>query len=138
MPSESTSGVLISAEYTAGQGAIPEEIGRNCALLLLQEVRKGKEVRSRMVCSNSFISFLCAGGVIDTTHQSLVLLLMVLSPEDVCKVRVGQLGEPGIAILRLVREFFGTVFKVKEDLETDTVLLSCLGTGYRNISRRVT
>ena len=38
---ESTSGVLISAECTAEQGSVPEDIGTYGAALLLQEVRRG-------------------------------------------------------------------------------------------------
>ena len=29
-----------------------------------------------------------SGGVVDSSHQSLVLQLMVLGPEDVCKVHI--------------------------------------------------
>lgn len=98
----------------------------------------------------------------DSSHQALVLILMILCPEDVCKVRdisttrsiiyeftllfflyrlqvrFGELSENGIAILRLIRDSFGAVFKIKEDPETNTVMISCLGTGYRNVSRRAT
>jgi RNA 3'-terminal phosphate cyclase-like protein len=115
---ESTTGVLISAEYTATQGSVPEDIGTYGAALLLQEIRKG--------------------GVVDSSHQSLVLILMILCPEDVCKVRFGQLSDNAIGTLRLIRDIFGVVFKLKEDRETNTVMLSCLGTGYRNVSRRAT
>ena len=41
-------------------------------------------------------------------------------------------------MLRLIRDFFGVIFKIKQDVEMNTVMLSCLGTGYKNISRRVT
>jgi RNA 3'-terminal phosphate cyclase-like protein len=102
-----------------------------------------------------------AGGVIDTTHQPLMLLFMVLCPEDVCKVifyssphaftfgtrddhlclfqiRFGQLGEVTVGIFRLIFDFFGVVFKVREDTSTSTVMVSCLGTGYTNMARRAT
>ena len=76
---ESTTGVLLSIERTAGeadcggagQGGRPESpelLGEEGAYRLLDEIRKG--------------------GVVDTSHQSLVLQLMVVCPEDVCKVRV--------------------------------------------------
>ena len=54
-----------------GQGGRPESpelLGEEGAYRLLDEIRKG--------------------GVVDTSHQSLVLQLMVVCPEDVCKVRV--------------------------------------------------
>lgn len=69
---ESSTGVLISTERAARKGGeLPEDIGRETALQLLEEVWKG--------------------GVIDSTHQPLVLMLMVLGPEDVSKVRTFKL-----------------------------------------------
>ena len=38
---ESTTGVILSAERTAGQGELPEDIGKQAAILLLEEIRKG-------------------------------------------------------------------------------------------------
>lgn len=40
-------------------------------------------------------------------------------------------------MFRHIRDFFGTVFQVKEDEETNTVLISCLGTGYKNYAKKV-
>jgi hypothetical protein len=89
-----------------------------------------------------------------------MLLFMVLCPEDVCKVksvmylsfepklivivsgvfqvRFGQLGDVTMRIFRLIFDFFGVVFKVREDASTSTVMVSCLGTGYTNMARRAT
>lgn len=65
---ESSSGVLTSTERCAAVrgGELPEDVGRDAALQLLEEIWRG--------------------GVVDSQHQPLVLLLMVLGPEDVCKV----------------------------------------------------
>lgn len=41
LTTESTSGVLISAEYTAIEGSVPEDIGRYGATLLLNEISRG-------------------------------------------------------------------------------------------------
>ncbi|KAJ1442230.1 18S rRNA biogenesis protein RCL1, partial [Ochromonadaceae sp. CCMP2298] len=103
---ESTSGALLSVERTAvsrvgGVGGVgggvelPEDIGREAAMMLLSEVQRG--------------------GVVDTVHQPLVLMLMVLTPEDVSKVRFGVLSPQAIMMLRLLREAFGVTFKIKED-----------------------
>jgi RNA 3'-terminal phosphate cyclase-like protein len=121
---------------------LPEDIGREAALQLLEEVWKG--------------------GVIDRSHQPLVLMLMVLGPEDVCKVpppppplpffsasllspppkvRFGsELTDASVECLRLLREAFGVVFKIKEETEegSSSLLLSCLGTGFMNMSRKAT
>ena len=114
---ESTTGVLLSVERTAEQGELPENIGKECAFLLLEEIKRG--------------------GVIDSSHQALILQLMILGPEDVCKVRFGELTEHTVLLLRLIKEAFGVVFKIVEDKETNTVILSCLGTGFQNVARKV-
>ena len=114
---ESTTGSLLSVERTAERGEMPEDIGSEGAILLLDEIKKG--------------------GVVDTSHQVLMLQLMLLGPEDVCKIRFGELTDQTIHILRLLKEAFGVTFKIRKDQETETVLLSCLGIAYQNIARKV-
>lgn len=121
--SESTTGVILSAECCMDQarerGAeLPEELGQRGACLLLEEVRKG--------------------GCIDTSCQSLAFLWMCLTPEDVSRIRVGTLSQYSIESLRLFKQAFGVEFKVKPDQESMTVLMSCLGTGYRNMAKAST
>ena len=52
----------------SGGGELPEDVGKEAALLLLDEVAKS--------------------GVVDRTHQPLFMQLMVLGTEDICKVSV--------------------------------------------------
>eukprot|EP00744_Colponema_vietnamica_P016882 GILI01023708.1.p1 GENE.GILI01023708.1~~GILI01023708.1.p1 ORF type:complete len:359 (+),score=75.32 GILI01023708.1:47-1123(+) len=115
---ESTSGILMSAESAARTDAsvLPEDVGLKSAELLLEEIAKG--------------------GCVDTTHQWLMLHFMVLSPEDVSKIRLGKLSPYCIQYLRHIRDFFGVVFKIRPDPSNGTVLLSCLGIGYKNIARK--
>lgn len=115
---ESTTGCLLAVDVHAKEGALPEDVGERGSALLLEEVRRG--------------------GCVDSVGQALVLLLMALGPEDVSKVRIGQLTMHGIQTLRLAREAFGVTFKIRADTETGTVLLSCLGSGVRNFSKKVT
>ena len=141
---ETTTGAIISAERAAIAGAgaggeLPETIGQEGALLLLEEISQG--------------------GVIDSAHQALVLQLMVVGPEDVSKIRVGELTDTTIMTLQLLRDAFGVVFKIKAGSESQvkdgisdssssknmssnsedrSVLLSCLGIGFKNVFRRVT
>jgi len=66
---------------------------------------------------------------------------MALGSEDVHRVRLGRLTKQAIATLRLLRDFLGVVFKVKPDPAFgggSTVLLSCLGSGYKNVAKSVT
>lgn len=41
-------------------------------------------------------------------------------------------------MLRHIRDFFGCMFQIKEDSETETVILTCLGIGYKNYAKKVT
>ena len=132
--SESTTGVALTAEccmnhhntqeQTGGDAhsnrgkELPEELGQRVAYTLLEEIRRG--------------------GCIDTASQSLAFLWMALTPEDVSRIRVGTLSQYSIETLRLIKQAFGVEFKVTPDMETKTVLLSCLGTGYRNMARAST
>jgi len=68
----------------------PEDMGAESAALLLEEINRG--------------------GCIDTSAQSLCFTLMLLSPRDVSRVRIGKLSPAGVATLRLIKEFFGVIF----------------------------
>jgi len=37
-----------------------------------------------------------------------------------------------------LKTFFGTTFRVKEDRETKTIELTCVGIGYINVNKKVT
>jgi len=123
---ETTTECTLSADLVTeleGEGAekhvnIPEDLGSNAAMLLLEEIRRG--------------------GCIDSSFQSLALLLTALGPEESCKVRIGPLTDAGIETLRLVRDFFGVTFSLKPDVSSGTVLASCIGSGMKNMARRVT
>mmetsp|Transcript_14571 Transcript_14571/g.40490 ORF Transcript_14571/g.40490 Transcript_14571/m.40490 type:complete len:411 (-) Transcript_14571:66-1298(-) len=97
---------------------LPEDLGKRGAYMLLEEIRRG--------------------GCIDTSSQSLAFLWMALTPEDVSRIRVGTLSQYSIETLRLIKQAFDVEFKVTPDMETKTVLLSCLGTGYRNMAKAST
>lgn len=115
---ESTTSVLITAEQAANPGETPEDIGRRTAKLLLSEIRKG--------------------GCIGSPNQWLMLLFMVLSSEDVSKIRLGQLTAFTIQYLRDIRDFFDVTFKIQQDAESNTLLLTCVGVGYINYNKKTT
>ena len=118
----------------------PEELGENSARQLCEEIARG--------------------GCVDTTHQSLLILMMILCPEDVSKARIGPLSQYTVEYLRLVRQLFDVKFKIVSDSSSpiignmediqeyhsdmpknpqyDSVLISCRGIGFKNFSRKVT
>jgi RNA 3'-terminal phosphate cyclase-like protein len=95
---------------------LPEDLGVQCAKLLVEEIGQG--------------------GVVDSAHQSLMLLLMVLCPENVSKIRLGKLSPYTIEALRLFKAIFGVTFKIVPDRSNRTVILSCMGIGFKNFSRK--
>jgi RNA 3'-terminal phosphate cyclase-like protein len=80
---------------------------------------------------------------------------MALCPEDVSQIRLGKLSpftcasnfsaadfvyvswSRRIDFLRNLREFFGATFKIEPDTSTHTVLLTCLGIGYKNLAKKM-
>ena len=126
LTAQATSGVLYAAEACAlpsGAGddvSTPEDVGRRVALQLLREIE--------------------TGGVVDSAHQPLLLLLMALTPEDVSKVRLGPLTPQAVNTLRLLREVFGLTFKIQEERDNgrSSYLLTCMGLGFVNTHRKAT
>ncbi|KAH7434532.1 hypothetical protein KP509_06G021800 [Ceratopteris richardii] len=124
---ETTTGCLLSAEAVTNpvnqdgdekqSPSLPEDLGTHASRLLLEEIKQG--------------------GVVDSNHQGMLFLLCALCPEDVCKVRVGKLTPHAIRILRLIKEFLNVQFSIKPDPETGTIILVCVGSGYRNVTRKI-
>ncbi|XP_036384947.1 RNA 3'-terminal phosphate cyclase-like protein [Megalops cyprinoides] len=124
---ETTSGTFLGAELVSnpqGQGdpVLPEDLGRNCAKLLLEEVYRG--------------------GCVDSTNQSLLLLYMTLGQQDVSKALLGPLSPYTIEFLRHIRDFFQIMFKMETQKQEedsrkggDKVLMTCVGAGFTNISK---
>ncbi|KAL4196594.1 hypothetical protein AMTRI_Chr04g246940 [Amborella trichopoda] len=96
---------------------LPEDIGVQEAFLLLEEIKQG--------------------GVVDSTHQALLFVLCALCPHDISKVRMGKLLPYAIQTLRHIRDFLGVKFNIKPDPFTNSVVLTCLGCGLKNLSRRM-
>ncbi|KAJ1811978.1 hypothetical protein LPJ75_003884, partial [Coemansia sp. RSA 2598] len=115
---ESTTGALMTAELCANPGDAPEDVGRDAAKMLLNEIVRG--------------------GCFDSSHQWMALLMMVLGPEHVSRTRIGKLTPFTIQYLRDIREFFNTTFKIKPDPETNTIAMTCLGSGFTNVGKKTT
>jgi len=96
----------------------PEDLGKQALKYLLTEIRKG--------------------GSIDTLSQWINIILMVLTPEDVSKIRISKLTKVSIQLLRDIRSFFGITYKIKPDPDNQTVLLTCVGSGFTNTNKKFT
>lgn len=131
LSAETTENVIYSAEcVSTTQGTLPEDLGIECANKLLDEVYRS--------------------GCCDSTFQWIMMLYMALGPKSVGKVVVGPLSQYSISFLQLLRDFFGITFKLDtfvedKDIEDENldegaspkVVLTCVGIGYSNITKRV-
>ena len=76
-------------------------------------------------------------GAVDGSHQSMVLTLMALTPEDVSRVRLGELTPFTIEVLRLLKDFFGITFQLEAEPD-GSVMCTCRGVGFKNLAKRTT
>ncbi|XP_063962622.1 RNA 3'-terminal phosphate cyclase-like protein isoform X2 [Lytechinus pictus] len=129
---ETTEGNFISAETASNkageEASIPEDLGKQTAMLLMEEIYRG--------------------GCVDSRHQSLALLLMTLGQGDVSKIVTGPLSPYTIQFLRHLKDFFQVMFKMEvlpSDVDEDgsrrsggdKVLLTCIGAGFTNLSKTI-
>ncbi|CAG4959233.1 unnamed protein product [Parnassius apollo] len=121
-----------SLEAGSGETSLPEDVGNECALKLLDEIYRG--------------------GAVDSSFQWLLALWMALGQKDVSECVVGPLSDYTISFLQHLKEFFGVMFKLEvlrsesEDEASDDdeehvtkaqkVKMTCVGIGYVNISKR--
>eukprot|EP00899_Mesostigma_viride_P007212 jgi/Mesvir1/16492/Mv10046-RA.1 len=121
---ETTTGMLVSADGAVdptldpgSDAMLPEEIGKRVAERLLNEIGMG--------------------GCVDSSHQGMFILLAAFTPEDVSKFRIGSLTPQAIRTLRLLYEFLGVRFDIRPEPATGTVELVCMGTGYKNVAKKI-
>lgn len=121
-----------SSDVGSGQITLPEDLGRECALKLLDEIHRG--------------------GAVDSSFQWILALWMALGQKDVSECVVGPLSDYTIKFLQHLKEFFGVMFKLevlrvedddegssdKEDKapSAQRIKMTCIGIGYVNISKR--
>ncbi|XP_034832045.1 probable RNA 3'-terminal phosphate cyclase-like protein [Maniola hyperantus] len=119
-----------SPEAGSGETTLPEDIGRECAMKLLDEIHRA--------------------GTVDSAFQWIVALWMALGQKDVSECMVGPLSDYTIKFLQHLKEFFGVMFKLEvlrsddEDSSDDEekvtiaqkIKMTCVGIGYVNISKR--
>ncbi|EDW82699.1 uncharacterized protein Dwil_GK10124 [Drosophila willistoni] len=134
---ETTDGVCFAADCTSNtrkeseSPSIPEELGQEAAMRLLDEIYRG--------------------GCCDSSYQWLAALYMALSQKNVSKFVTGALSTYTVHFLQHLRDFFSITFKLEnpedeDDADADEernvrgaqkVRLTCIGIGYTNINKRV-
>lgn len=123
--SSSTTDALHCAETVSLPGRTPEDVALEATYSLLTEI--------------------ATKGCVPRSHQSILLVLMALGPQDVGNARLGALTPQSIVTLRDLRDFLGVTFKVKvertpapQQQEEDEMgamveetLVSCIGAAVR-------
>ncbi|RZF44523.1 hypothetical protein LSTR_LSTR002296 [Laodelphax striatellus] len=130
---ETTDGVIFTSDCvsdcSAQSHSVPEDVGRNAAHALLDEIS--------------------CGGCVDSAFQSLACLYMALTSKDVSKCVTGPLTPYTIKFLQHLREFFGLMFQLEpyrdpasDEFDQDDnrlrlgvnkVELTCVGIGYQKL-----
>jgi RNA 3'-terminal phosphate cyclase-like protein len=119
---ETAAGTRFSADVVAPPegGVPPEDVGRNCALQLLEVIEKG--------------------GAAPATAAPTVLTLMAMGGEDVGRVVLGKdvLGSEDIVQLaRDFRQFGFSAWGLRDHDDGDGVVVSIVGRGVGNVGRKI-
>ena len=121
---ETTTNCLLSVEATGKAQQLPEILANKVCDMLLKEIE--------------------GAGCFDSSHQAMILLFMALCPEDVSKVRLSAPTEYAMEMMRNIKRFLGVTFKIQEHRAIDeddglagTVVFSCLGSGFKNLSKAI-
>eukprot|EP00126_Sphaerothecum_destruens_P015039 Sdes_comp8940_c0_seq1m360 len=90
------------------------------------------------IASRKLLHEISNEGCVATCAQWLALLYMVLCPEDVSKIKIGQRLLPySVELLRNIQRFFGVVYKVKADSDSGAIICTCVGAGFKNLAKKV-
>ena len=81
---------------------------------------------------------LAQGGVVDSTFQAVPLVYAVFGPPELTQLRLGATLTPRtVGLLRLIHTFLGIKFTFVPDPATQSIVVSAVGIGYRNMFRRM-
>nr|OQO25886.1 hypothetical protein B0A51_07668 [Rachicladosporium sp. CCFEE 5018] len=119
---ESNTNVLYSADIASppAGGVTPEDLGRQCALQLLESIKQGG----------------CASAIAAPT----MLTLMAMGSEDVSRMSLGKdvLGsEQVVQLARDLRTFGMSGWGLREGDAEDEVVVSIVGKGVGNVGRKI-
>lgn len=116
---------LFQSHFQGEPVSLPEDLGALAADKLLEEIYRG--------------------GCVDSTFQWLATLYMALGQKNISKMTLGPLSNYTVHFLQHFYQIFAITFKldnpeVEEEDSTSTgankVMLTCVGNGYSNMSKR--
>lgn len=118
---ENKSGWRYFTENIGGAGDIPEDVGREVAYELLEEISKS--------------------GVVGRTQLPLAIVYMVIGKEDIGRLRINQdqIDEKFIWLLRDIKKIFDTEVFLKpvDDISSRDLIATIKGVGFTNTSKKI-
>lgn len=120
LQAESTSGAFLCADGIGVPHGLPEDLGAIVAKRLLREIK--------------------SGGFVGRQHQWMAFIFMALSPGDLCQIAFGELTDAvNGTLVNDIRTFLGVSFRIINTPRSSgaAVLVSCVGSGYVNLNKRI-
>lgn len=120
LQAESTTGALLTADGVGVPNGMPEDVGTHVSKLFLREIKRG--------------------GYVGQRHQWMALLLMALCPTDLSRIALGPLTESiRGALIPDIKTFLGVSFRTETAPRSSAaaVVVSCVGSGFENLNRRI-
>lgn len=117
---ETKNGWAISAEAVGQAGTVPEDLGREVACQLLEEIS--------------------LGGVVARNQLEVAITLMVLGKEDIGRLAVGKgaIDAKFVRLLRYIHKFWNLEILIKDhDANENEFMLYVKGTGYVSSSKKI-
>ena len=115
---ESTTGAIYGLDATPEQGVSPEDVGKGTASALLREIERG--------------------GMTDSSHDWMMLLLMSVSEQNVSKACFGMIDDKRtLQMIEDIKQILNVSFSIKQTNDPEnTQIISCIGAGIVNFSKR--
>lgn len=110
-----TSSAVSNSKGSNEGPSVPEDVAKEATYNLFEEIAKG--------------------GCVDSNCQSLALILMAFNQKDISQLRLGSLTNYSIHLLRHIKEFCGLTFRLEPCDDSNEIIASCEGIGYKNMNR---
>lgn len=115
LTAESTTEAIYGVDATSEQGSSPDDLGKGVASALLDEIGRG--------------------GITDSSHDWMVLVLMSVSEQNISKACFGTINDMRtLQLIEDIRQILNVSFSIKQS--ENVQVISCIGAGLVNFNKR--